>query len=181
MYGQTSVEHDKPVGCLTDDDSNLGPVKLGDLVWRSALRNRAARDVEIGGGASFDHLVEDLNNTGTMSTDIGFHVGPSIDDPYAAGWAEILSNGYLQIRTSLTGWTLVVGSTADARGDRFVVHDDGSLHFGDGATAADTTLKRADTGVLEIPQVGGGLKLTSPNGLTTKTITINNAGAIALL
>lgn len=45
----------------------------------------------------------------------------------------------------------------------------------------DTHLDRAAAGVLALAEHGGGLRLTSPDGTKTKTITIDNAGAIALL
>jgi hypothetical protein len=49
------------------------------------------------------------------------------------------------------------------------------------AFGADTQLHRESAGVLMIPTAGGGLRLKSPDGLTLKTITINNAGAITLI
>lgn len=46
---------------------------------------------------------------------------------------------------------------------------------------SNEVMKLTDTGNVEITQVGKGIVLTSPDGLTTKTLTIDNSGAIALL
>lgn len=65
---------------------------------------------------------------------------------------------------------------------RWQVDGNGLLEWGPGGVAAmDVSLRREAAGVLGIPQAGGGLKLKSPDGLTTKTLTIDNAGALALV
>lgn len=38
-----------------------------------------------------------------------------------------------------------------------------------------------NTGGVEVMTAGKGIKLKSPDGLTTKTLTIDNAGALALV
>ena len=48
------------------------------------------------------------------------------------------------------------------------------------AFGADTQLHRDEAGVLAIGQNGGGLRLKSPDGLVTRTLTISNAGALVV-
>lgn len=49
------------------------------------------------------------------------------------------------------------------------------------ATFGDEILLIGQDGHIEILNAGKGIKLTSPNGLVSKTLTIDNAGALALL
>lgn len=66
----------------------------------------------------------------------------------------------------------------DHDGGGFAVKANGEISFARGPVQLRPT---DDPGVLEIVQNGGGLRLTSPDGLTTKTLTIGNDGTLTLL
>jgi hypothetical protein len=54
------------------------------------------------------------------------------------------------------------------------------MRLGPSFGVVDTYFYRAAAGVMALGPAGGGLRLTSPDGLTTKTLTLDNTGALDL-
>lgn len=92
-------------------------------------------------GSSFNHLIEDTEDTATLSTDLGLHVSANMNDPYASSYVEILHES-IQIATSSgsTAPTILVGREDEYDSQRFSVWGDGSLHWGDGEVPPDVVL-----------------------------------------
>jgi hypothetical protein len=121
-------------------------VKLGDLFWRSALRNRAAREVEIPAG--LDYKVIDIRDDPAYDAETGFlipagtdwqsgngHVFGQIEAPWKKGivWASYIEVGETsgdQIGLRLTGMTLNAGFAGGGPGDPGVHGFGGGTGFG---------------------------------------------------
>lgn len=138
-------------------------MKLGDLVWRSALRNRAARDVELGGSA-FNHLTEDATSGLLWIDTTGNEISGllvSADNDYSTVYTEIDYGAIFVGPSDAESYAFqvrVLGETFP----RLIVKGDGSMYWTDGTGVGDTALERVDIGVLAFEDVLEGGEIADP-------------------
>lgn len=130
--------------------------KLKDIFPRWLFKERGFGDLEVGG--SFAHLVEDAPNSRLFAdwqVVVQGGVDPNVYSFIGAGGGDIGAEddtagtwGYLKSTGEVVSHTPTAESPAHSAyitGDavnRFEMHGDGSLHWGDGSAAPNAGLKR---------------------------------------
>lgn len=77
----------------------------------------------------------------------------------------VSANSLVEARTGTSAARVAIGTSAT----------DAEMQF-----QTDTTLRRVSAGVIAINEAGGGLRLKSPDGLITRTLSIDNSGTLVV-
>lgn len=110
-------------------------MKLGDILPHWIFRERAGVNLEV--GSAFAHLEEDAGNS-RLDIDWPLWIHPAADD---ASGVDIEPVGFVGLYPAAARAVFESSLSTDAN-PRFQVGHDGRLHWGDGATAPDTSLRR---------------------------------------
>jgi hypothetical protein len=124
-----------------------------------------------GGGAGLGHQAISLGANSDGNANINIRTSTTY------GGSPLDTGGLSGVPTSLNLYGFGGGVSAL----RYTLYADGSMQWSDGDGTYDTTLRPGVPGVLQIVEDGGGIMLTSPDGLTTKQIQLSNAGALVLI
>lgn len=157
---------DKKISALTAASTPLAGTEVLPIVQSGSTVKVSIANVTVG---------RDINTKNVIATGQGVFAGP-LDNFWSASGALY---GYY----SSGG---VFASYSDASGTLSPLSFDGSTVAFRTANASRLEISNggdvtAKTGNLVIGTSGKGIVLTSPNGLITKTLSIDNAGLIALI
>ena len=134
--------------------------------------NATGIGVELDTNVSNVYLISNRNEglTGTLYGGVSYPANARISDTFIR-FTNLFTT---DINTDAANKTVYLGRLSATPGDSTTIKARNRENI-------DVFEIDTDASTVSLPTAGTGLTLTSPNGLVTKIITINNAGAIALL